>query len=781
MVVDQGPLWETGGSTSHAPGLVFQLNPSRTMTALAGETVAELTKLEYGGRPCFRAVGSLELATSAERQEELLRRLGRAMSYGLPASVLTPAEAADLVPQLDPESILGALHSPTDGVAAAIPAVAAMAELAAAAGMLAFPECEVTGFDIEGGRVRGLETSLGSIAADQVAICTGIWGPKVAALAGVDLPLVPTEHQYAFTETVEAMSDGRVRGGDLPLLRNQDHGMYLRAYDDHYGIGSYRHAPLIVEPEEIRPPGDGHPATLPFAAEIFEQARAEAGRLIPDLRGGALERGFNGLMSFTPDGFPLLGQTAKVRGLWLGVAIWVTHALGCGRVLADLMVEGHSDLDLHELDPERFDSHGTSRPYRRDRGAQQYREVYDVIHPRQQNAQARPLRRTPVNERERELGAVFFESAGWERPQWFEANDSLPSAAPHPWRQWPRQNWSPTIAGEHVATRERAGLFDLSPFTKIEVRGPGAVAYLQRLSANNVDRPIGTIVYTAMLSPRAGIMCDLTVTRIAPDAFLVVTGGAIGRHDFAWMRRNLPDEGVTLEDRTSALACLGLWGPSARDILAPLIDLDIANEAFPYMSARECHVGYVPVRALRISYVGELGWELYAPTEFAIKLWDTLWASGEGHGLIAAGGGAYDTLRLEKGYRLWGQDIDEEHDPYEAGLGWAVRLDKGEFIGRDAAALAKEDARRRLRCLTMLDPEVQLCGKEPIAKEGVTLGYVTSAGYGASVEKSILYGYLPLDEGPVGTALEVFAEGEWHQAVVAEDPLFDPKMERLRA
>jgi glycine cleavage system T protein len=782
VLVDQGPLWETGGSTSHAPGLVFQLNGSRTMTKLAKETVALLHALEVDGLPCFHAVGGLEVATTEERHDELLRRHGRALSYDLPSELLTPEETAALVPLLDPGTILGALHTPTDGIAKAVRAVTAMAAAAREGGLRAFGDCEVTGFDVERGRVRGVRTSRGAIAADRVAICAGVWGPKVAALAGVALPLVPIEHQYAVTAALPELAPDAGAEVVHPLLRHQDHAMYFRQEGDRYGIGNYRHEPLLVEPEAIRPPGDGHPATLPFTEEHFAAARAETDRLLPSLRGVAIERSLNGLMSFPPDGFPLLGETARVRGLWLAEAIWVTHSGGAGRVLADLMLDGHVDLDLHECDPERFDAHGTSRVYQRLRGAQQYREVYDVIHPRQQSEQSRLLRRTPVHERERALDAVFFESAGWERPQWYEANAALAPPEPRPWRDWPAREWSPIAMGEHLATRERAGLFDLSPFTKVEVRGPGALAYLQHLAANDVDRPIGAVVYTAMLSERGGIMCDLTITRTGDEEFLVVTGGAVGRHDLAWMRRNLPPGGgVVLIDRTSAMCCLGLWGPRARDVLAALADVDVSNEAFPYMTARELHVGPVPVRALRISYVGELGWELYAPTEFGVALWDALWAAGEEHGIVAVGGAAYDTLRLEKGYRLWGQDIDEEHDPYEAGLGWAVRLAKGDFLGRAAAERIKaEGVSRRLCCLVTEDPTVQLSGKEPILADGAPVGYVTSAGYGASVGRSILYGYLPVEHAEAGTELSVYAEGEWHPVTVAAEPLFDPGMERLR-
>jgi dimethylglycine oxidase len=352
-----------------------------------------------------------------------------------------------------------------------------------------------------------------------------------------------------------------------------------------------------------------------------------------------------------------------------------------------------------------------------------------------------------------------------------------------PASEWAARYWSPIAAAEHQACRERVGLFDVSPFTKAEVGGPGAAAYVQRLAANEVDRPVGTVVYTAMLGPRGGIMCDLTVTRVAHDRFWVVTGGAVGKHDLAWMRRNLPGDGsVHLADRTSGLCCVGVWGPLARKLVQSLSEDDLSNAAFPYMTAQDFHIGCVPVRGLRISYVGELGWEIYAPTEFGAELWDSLWRAGEPLGAVACGGAAYDSLRLEKGYRLWGQDIDEEHDPYEAGLGWAVRLGKdADFIGREAAAAIKErGVERKLCCMVTDDAARLLVGKEALLDGDRPLGYVTSAGYGATVGESILYGYLPVSHAEVGTTLSVWSEGAAHPVTVSAEPLFDPANERVK-
>jgi dimethylglycine oxidase len=784
LLIDQGPLFETGGSTSHAPGLVFELNPSPTMCKLAQETVELFSSLAgEDGEPCFHAVGGLEVATTPERWDELDRRYGRAQSFGLPAQLISPERVAELIPLVDPAYILGALHTPTDGIAKAVRAAAAMARGAESAGLQAFGDCTVLGFLTSGGRIRGVETSLGTVRTDTVVLCAGIWGPKVGALAGIRVPLVPVEHQYAVTGPLPELA-GETREVVHPILRHQDHSMYFRQHADAYGIGNYRHEPRLMEPEDIRPPGPGdQPSIMPFTEHDFATAAAETARLMPPLAGAPLTRTLNGLMSFTPDGQPLIGESLDVRGLWLGEAVWVTHSGGAARALAELMTMGDVHLDMHDCDPRRFDGHGLSRAYARARGAQQYREVYDVIHARQQSEQVRGLRRTPFHPRQVELGGEFFESAGWERPQWYEANARLPVNGAPERSRWSAGYWSPIVTAEHLACRERVGIFDASPFTKVEVSGPGALAYLQKLAANQIDVAVGRIVYTAMLAPRGGIMCDLTITRVGEQEFLVVTGGGVGKHDLAWMRMNLPDAGVALHDRTSGLCCLGVWGPRARDLVGSISEDDLSNEAFPYMRARDIHIGPVPVRALRISYVGELGWEIYAPTEFGAMLWDLIWQAGEPLGAVACGGGCYDSLRLEKGYRLWGQDIDEEHNAYEAGLGWAVKLDKGEFIGRDAAREIRErGVSRRLSCMVTDDPAVVLLGKEPIltADGSGVVGWVTSAGWGATVEESILYGYVPVEVSEPGTKLAVWFEGARHGVTVAAEPLFDPRMERLK-
>jgi dimethylglycine oxidase len=490
------------------------------------------------------------------------------------------------------------------------------------------------------------------------------------------------------------------------------------------------------------------------------------------------------MFSFTPDMGSIVGESADVRGLWICEAVWVTHAGGMGRMAAEWIAGGEPSMDMAEADANRFYPFMTTPPYVRARGAQQYREVYDILHPLQQMSHPRELKLTPFHARHGELGAEFFSGAGWERPQWFEANHVLSGA---PWESrtgWVAQNWSPCVGAEHIATRERVAMFDITPFAKFDLTGADALSFLERISANRIDRPVGTIVYTSLLTPSGGIRCDLTVTRKDEDRFRVVTGGGSGQHDRAWLLAQRREaERVNLTVRTGSLFALGLWGPKARDVLQVVTDVDVSNEAFPYMTARYLNVGEVdPVWTQRISYAGELGWELYGQIAMGQRAWDVLWEAGQEHGIVAAGGGAFDSLRLEKGYRLWGQDIHTEHDPFEAGLGFAVRMDKGEFQGREALQRKLDlGLTEKLACITLDDPAAVAMGKEPIRHDGRVVSYVTSAAYGYSIGRGIVYGYLPVDLAVEGTPVEVEYFGDRLGATVAAEPLWDPKGERLRA
>ncbi len=488
----------------------------------------------------------------------------------------------------------------------------------------------------------------------------------------------------------------------------------------------------------------------------------------------------NGLFSFTPDGMPLLGESREARGFWVAEAVWITHAAGVGKAVAEWISEGSPGVDVGGCDVHRFEPYAHSPAYVRARGSQAFREVYDIIHPMQPMEEPRPLRTSPFYARQRELGAYFLEASGWERPQWFRANEPLVAGREIPeLDDWAGRYWSPVVGAEHQVTRERVALYDMTSLKKAEVTGPGALELLQRLNTNQLDKPVGAVTYTLMLDDKAGVKSDITVARLGEEHFQL---GLNGPRDIEWMERHLPEDGsVVLRDITPGTCCIGVWGPSARELVQSLSEDDLSNEAFGYFRGRRIFVREVPVTALRLSYVGELGWELYTTADLGLRLWDLLWEAGQPLGGIAGGRGAFSGLRLEKGYRMWGTDMTTEHDPYEAGLGFAVKPDKGDFIGSEALERRREEGlRRRLACLVLDDPGVVVMGSEPVWGGGAAVGYVTSAAYGYSVGKSIAYAWLPPELAEEGTEVEIQYFGERHGATVSEEPLFDPAMKRMR-
>jgi dimethylglycine oxidase len=784
VVLDQGPLFEAGGSTSHAPGMVFENNAARTTCHFAMRSVDLYRDVLLNGESLWTGVGSLEVATTPERWEELKRRNGHATSWGLETHLIGPDEIKRMVPIMRTDHLHGAIHVPRDGTVRTTRACEALARLAEPKGARFFGRTRVTGIDVHHGRVEAVVTERGRLRCEHVLCAAGIWGPVVGRMAGVPIPLQPMQHLYAITDPLPELR-GETAWQSTPLVRHQDKSMYFRQHYQGYLLGSYRHEPVLVDAADIRRHEDDPmlPSCMPFRDDLFQAALANAQDLYPPLRSAELVEKVNGMFSFTPDAHSLIGESLDVRGFWACEAVWLTHGPGAAQAVAEWMVEGVPSLDLREEDLNRFYPHVQSRSYVRARGAQNYREIYDIIHPLQPMSTPRQLRLTPFYDREVALGAFFTEAAGWERPLWYEANAPLLDGADFPVRSgWAARFWSPIQGTEHQAARERVVLFDATPFVKIEVTGRGALAYLQRLAANQMDHPVGKVTYTAMLNDRGGIMTDLTVTRVDDERFWVVTGGGVGMHDLAWMRTQLPsDHSVRLEDLSSGWCCIGVWGPKARDLVQPLAQEDISNAAFPYLTAQPVTIGSVPGYAIRISYVGELGWEVYAPTEYGLRLWDTLWQAGSRLGVAALGGGAFDSLRLEKGYRNWGVDMYSEHNPYEVGIGFAVRLNKGDFLGRHALLQIKEQGvAKKLTCLTFDDPSVAVLGKEPILVDGQVAGFVTSANYGYTVKHSIVYGYLPLDKATEGTTVEVQYFGNRYPATVRREPLYDPEMTRLK-
>jgi 4-methylaminobutanoate oxidase (formaldehyde-forming) len=557
--------------------------------------------------------------------------------------------------------------------------------------------------------------------------------------------------------------------------------VYFRGESGGLVMGGYERHPAPWGLDGI--PSDFNGQLLPEDWDRFEELLTNAVVRVPELENAEVVKLINGPEAFTPDGEFILGESG-VRGFWVAAgfcAHGVAGAGGMGQLVAEWIVEGVPSLEVWEMDSRRFGRHYASREYTLARTLEIYSTYYDVKYPGHERQAGRPLRLSPTYDRLRELGAAFGEKSGWERANWFEPNAARGDESLRP-RGWAGRLWSPAIGAEHLACRETAALFDETSFAKIDVLGPGAADFLERLCDNRVARDVGAVTYTQMLNPRGGIECDFTVTRLAENRFRIVTGTAFGQHDAAWIRANAPDDGsVAIEDVTSRFACLGLWGPRAREILQPIADADLGNEAFPYMRVRELSVGPVPCVALRVTYVGELGWELYCPMEFGLRLWDEIWAAGREHGLVAGGYKAIDSLRLEKGYRVWGADITPDETPYKAGLGFAVKLDKGDFIGREALVAASEGPlERSLACLVLDDPRSVALGSEPVRIDGEIAGRVTSGGYGYSVERSVAYAYVPaaVAEGR-GVEVEVF--GTWVPGTIAEEPLWDPAGERIRA
>ena len=791
-VVDQGPLPLTGGSTSHAPGLVFQTTGSKTMTGFATYTVEKLKSLEVDGDRCFNQVGGVEIATTPERLADLHRKQGWAVSRGVPATVVDPDECARLHPLLDREQVLGGLHTPTDGLADASRAVVGLVRRARARGAVFRGSTRVTGIERSGGRVTGVETDQGVIGADVVVSCAGFWGRELGELVGMRVPLLPLAHQYARTGQVEDLvgrNDEDVEAR-MPILRHQDADLYYREHHDCLGIGSYAHRPMPVSISELPEVGDDDigeaamPSMLPFTEEDFATQWEQSRELLPALASTKVETGFNGVFSFTPDGGPLIGESADVGGFWIAEAVWVTHSAGVARAVAQLLTDGRSELDLHGCDVHRFDEIETTDAYVDETSQQNFVEIYDVIHPLQPKHSPRDVRVSPFHARQRGLGAFFLDAHAWERPHWYEANASLLTELPQGWREPARDAWSarfhsPVVAVEAWRTRTAVAMYDMTPLKRFEATGPGACAFLDGLVTGRIDKSVGSVTYTLMLDDAGGVRADLTVARLGEQHFQV---GANSNLDLDHLRRRAAgDDTVRVRDITGGTCCIGVWGPLARDLVAPLSDDDFSHEGLKFFRATSAHIAGIPVTAMRLSYVGELGWEIYTSAEYGAKLWDVLYEAGRPLGVVAAGRAAFNSLRLEKGFRSWGADMTTEHDPYSAGLGFAVRpRTKGDFVGRAAIEeLDPEAATRRLTCLTIDDGRSVVLGHEAVLVDGEPAGYVTSAAYGYTIGAPVAYAWLPAGL-PVGSAVEIQYFDRRIPASVAAEPLFDPEMSRIR-
>jgi 4-methylaminobutanoate oxidase (formaldehyde-forming) len=776
VIVERHEL--TAGSTWHSAGLVGQMRSDANLTRMMhySTDLYRRLKTETGVDTSWREVGGVRLASSAERMEETKRLVGMARSFGVPMELITPKEAQELFPLMDIKGVVGAAYTPNDGSIDPTGLTNALAAGAKSRGARILTNTNVERINLKHGRVSEVVTDRGAIKTEVVVNAAGMWGREVGKLVGLNLPVIPMAHLYIMTKPIAGVTN------KFPNLRDPDLLVYWREEVGGLITGGYERQPATFGMNGI--PRDFKFQLLPPDWERFAPLMENSIRRVPAIEHAEIVKLLNGPEGFTPDGEFLLGPTS-VKGFWVACA-FCAHGLagagGIGKVMAEWIIDGSPEWDVWRLDVRRFGPNYDSLEYAAARTLETYTRYYDIHFPGEERISKRNLRLSPTYFRLRELGCVFGEKMGWERPNWFQPHEELATHGHEP-KGWARHNWSRAIGYEHLMTRENAGLFDETSFNKFEVRGAGALQFLNHVCANQMDVPIGTIVYTQCLNKRGGIECDFTVTRIAEDRFFIVTGTAFGQHDMSWLSLHMPEDGsVVIEDVGSNYACLGLWGPKARKILEKVTDDDVSNAGFPYMTSKRITVGDVPVRASRVTYVGELGWEFYCPMEYGLRLWDTLWEAGKAEGMVAAGYKAIESLRLEKGYRYWSAEISPDYTPYEAGLGFAVKLDKPDFIGKEALLKQKaEGLSRKLCTITLADDRTIVLGKEPIRAEGKTVGWVASGGYGYSVKKSIAYAYLPLAYAAVGTKLEIECFGEQVEAEVAPAILWDAKGERIRA
>jgi 4-methylaminobutanoate oxidase (formaldehyde-forming) len=780
VLVEKGDL--TSGTTFHSVGLVSQFRTSPADMLLMGHSIRLYREIaaEIGEAAGWRPVGSLRLASSNAMLQSLRRSVSRARALGLDVEIVTPVEALRICPVMSGEDLHGAVHVPDDGYLEPNGITRELARRAAARGAELVTGTRVTGIRLDArGRVQGVETTAGTIRTECVVNAAGQWAPRVGAMAGVDLPIVPLMHQYLITRPVP----GRELPRQTPVVRDPDNLVYVREEVGGYLVGGFEPHPKAWRLDEV--PWEFTQQLLPGEWELFEPLLAGAIRRFPTIEKAEIVQLVNGPDGFTPDGHYALGPVPGRPGLWVaaGMSInGVAGAGGVGRVMAEWILEGEPSIDVWELNVRRFGDHLRDRNYVADKAREVYRYYYALQFPCDEGEWGRPLRTSPLVERLMALGAVFGERGGWERAHYFVPGEPGRRQGADE-RTWDRPGYWAHVAREHQAVRERVGILDMTSFGKLDVTGPEAFAFLQRLCANDVDRPIGSLVYTQCLNRRGGIECDVTVSRLGDSEFRVTTGTASVASDLGWLRLHLPDDGsVEVTDVTERYAVVSVWGPEARRTLGKVSPADLSTAAFPYLTTQMIEVGGVAVRANRVSFAGELGYELVTARESARRVWDAVVTAGREFGIEAVGYYALNTLRLEKCFYYWGDDICPSDTPLEAGLGFCVRLDKGEFIGREALLRQRDEGpRRRLVPLVLDDGAGVLWGGEAVVAEARVVARVRSGGYGHAIGRNIALAYLPIEMAQPGTAVAVESFGQLVPAEVRAAPLWDPRGERVRA
>ncbi|MCW2780557.1 MAG: glycine cleavage system protein, partial [Marmoricola sp.] len=800
--IDKGALPNPGGSTGHASNFLFPVDHSREITDLTLDSIKQ-----YKEMGVFTESGGFEVARTEERMEELRRRMSSAKAWGIESELVSPAFVKEKVPFIEEDVLVGAFWTPSVGVVDSLRAGTIMREKAMESGALTVvPNVEVTGLDVEEGRIRRVRTTGGDIEAETVVIACGVWSPKIGDMAGVSIPLTPAVHQMISVGPCPQLVglEGEI---SIPIVRDMDTFCYERQHGADMEVGSYAHRAILHEPEDIPSIEQAKlsPTEMPFTSDDFDPQLEQAFELMPELlgaEGAEMRYAINGLLSLTCDGNPILGES-HVGGLWTAAAVWIKEGPGVGRAVAEWMTHGHSEIDVHHSDIARFYPHQMRREHTRLRTTEAFIKTYGIIHPAEQYESDRDQRLAPMHDSQKKLGAVFIEAVGWERPNWYESNAGLleeygDAVMPRE-HEWDSRWWSPIINAEHLRMREAAGVIDLTAFAMFDITGPGALETVQRTCVSQCDVAVGKVIYTPVLDAKGGFKSDLTVMRLGEDHFRVVTGGAHGMADRKTFADQLPEDGSTvLDDLTDEISTIGLWGPRARDILASLTSDDVSEDGFGFLSCREISIDGTPVLASRISYVGELGWELYVPMADAAGVWEKLLEAGDPHGAVPVGIGVYGTTgRIEKGYRAYSAELDGERSIVEASM-QRPKVKAADFVGKEAYLKQREDALATVLCTLTVDDHTSasgikryMLGGEPIQTRNggmLTDGhghhpYVTTAGSAPSLGKHLLMAYLPPAEAVIGNQLAVsYMEELYPVTVAATDatPLLDPTNDRIR-
>ncbi len=775
LLIDRNEL--TSGSTFHSAGMVGQLRSDPALTRMNMNSVELYRHLEAGDHPVgWTETGSIRLASSPERMAELLRQLAWARVHGLPMERISARRAQELFPPMSTDKVLGGVYLPTDGYLDPSQLCYSLAAGARAGGVRISQHTRVLAIGVSGGRVTGIRTDRGDVEAAVVVNAGGMFAAEIGRLAGVRIPLVPMSHQYLVTEPINEIPPG------LPSLRDPDLLVYFRPEGRGLLMGGYERTalPFTADATHLdRIPADFNGKLLPEDWDRFAEIASNSEIRVPAMAQAGVRRIINGPEAFTPDNEFCLGET-DIDGLFVAAgfcAHGIAAAGGVGKLMAEWILTGRAPMNVWHMDVTRFGPAFGSPSYTLARTVENYQTYYDIPYPGRERESGRGLKTSPVYGWHTGHGAAFGEKSGWERVNFYRSNEALGMGFSPP-RGWAGRLFSPAVPAEHLACRRSVALFDQSSFAKLSITGPDAAPFLQWVCDNDVARSVGAVTYTQALNEAGGIEADITVTRTGPESFQVVTGTAFGSHDGSWLRRQARATGhrVRIDDTTGQFCCFALWGPRSREMLQRLTSADLGSAAFEFMTAQNLSVADVPVLALRVTFVGELGWELYAPVEYGAGLWDCLWRAGADFEIVAGGYRAIESLRLEKGYRVWGSDVTPETDPLEAGLGFCVAWDKpGGFLGREALLAARaRGLRRKLCCLTLDDPGAVVLGGEPVRVGTDVVGRITSGGFGYSVNASIAYAYLPVESSSPGRAVTVDLFGEWMDAAVARPPLYDP-------